>query len=106
MYCPYTKQATRLASTHPTTPPEENRIHGTPEIACPHPTPSLPCVRAGQRMSASCIPSSSGSSLPCETSQGAAGVPTCLLLVMAVPRHLFGDHEQLIAVVAIRQEQQ
>ena len=73
---PVPQAAMRLASTHSTTLQEDNRIRGTPEIACQHTTPSLACVRAGQRMSGSCSPSSSGSSLPWETSQGAAGVPT------------------------------
>jgi hypothetical protein len=73
---PVPEAAMRLASTHSTTLQEENRIRGTPEIGCRHTTPSLACVRAGQRMSGSCSPSSAGSSLPCETSQGAAGVPT------------------------------
>jgi membrane protease YdiL (CAAX protease family) len=73
---PVPEAAMRLASTHSTTLQEENRIRGTPEIACQHTTPSLAYVRAGQCMSGSCSPSSSGSSLPWETSQGAAGVPT------------------------------
>ena len=48
MSCPYTKQATRLSSTHPMTLQEQNRIRGTTEMGAGPRTPSPACISAGQ----------------------------------------------------------
>ena len=77
MWCPYTKQATRLSSTHPMTLQEENRIRGTPEMGC-RGTYSIaglrPCWSAHAVVPMQ--PSRSGSSLPLWGLAGpAAGVP-------------------------------
>ena len=74
MWCLNPKQATRLASTHPMTLQEENRIRGTSDIGCRHTTPSpglRPCCQAHAGVPMQ--PSRSRSSLhlwPCKTAPG------------------------------------
>jgi hypothetical protein len=77
MWCPYPKQATRLASTHPTALQEETRIRGAPDMVAGA-THSIAGLR--RCWSADAVapmqPSGSGSSLPLWGLEGpAAGGP-------------------------------